>query len=94
MVQYGFTVNQIGNLFDYLNIRKYFNYIKANINSIDGVSMSTVARNDLRRRFAEGIRFWNSDTIDYDKENYEKWLEPTPTPPTPPEPEPEPSEEE
>lgn len=77
MVQYGFTANQIGNLFDYLNIRKYFNYIKANINSISGVSMSNVARNDLRRRFAEGIRFWNSDTIDYDKENYEKWLEET-----------------
>lgn len=81
MVQYGFTVNQIGNLFDFLDIRKYFNYIKANINSISGVAMSNVARNDLRRRFAEGIRFWNSDTIDYDKENYEKWLEVvTPTP--------------
>ena len=83
MVQYGFTTNQIGQIGDYLNIRKYFNYIKAQINSISGVPMSNTARNDLRRRFAEGIRFWNSDTVDYSKENYEKWLEPAPTPPTP-----------
>lgn len=84
MVQFGFTTNQIGQVMDYLNIRKYFNYIKAQINSISGVSMSNTARNDLRRRFAEGIRFWNSDDVDYSHENYEKWLEqvPTPTPVT------------
>ena len=80
MVQYGFTTNQIGQIKDYLNnspqnARKYFNYIKAVVNSISGIPMSNTARQNLRDRFAKGIRFWNDDNVDYDKENYEKWLE-------------------
>lgn len=80
MVQYGFTTNQIGQIKDYLNSspvngRKYFNYIQAVVNSIGGIPMSNTARQNLRDRFAKGIRFWNDDNVDYDKENYEKWLE-------------------
>ncbi len=71
---YGFSYNSIGNLKDFVNIRKYHNYIKAQIQGIYG-AMSNMARNDLRQRFANGIRFWNSDDINYNHENYEKWLE-------------------
>lgn len=78
MVKYGYTTNLIGNPFDYLNNsingRKYFNYIKANIDAIGGVAMSNTARADLRQRFANGLRFWNTDDISYNKENYENWL--------------------
>ena len=82
MVQYGFTTNQIGQIKDYLgdsvaghkNSRRYFNYIQAQINSISGIPMSNVARADMRQRFADGIRFWKQDNIDYTYENYEVWL--------------------
>ena len=71
---YGFTFSAIANVRDYVHIRKYHNYIKAQLQSING-NLNNVARADLRQRFANGIRFWNSDTISYEYENYELWLE-------------------
>lgn len=74
MELYGFSVNSIGNVKDYVNIRKYHNYIKAQLQGIIG-AMSNIAREDLRERFSRGIRFWNVDTPDYSQENYENWLD-------------------
>lgn len=74
-VLYGFIYNSIGNIKSYLNIRKYYNYVKAEIDSIRGIELSNNARLDIKQRFREGIRFWNSDEIQYNLENYEKWLE-------------------
>ena len=71
---FGFAVNSIGDIKDYVNIRKYHNYIKAQLQAITG-AMSNTARNDLRQRFANGIRFWNIETPDYTQENYENWLD-------------------
>lgn len=71
---YGFTFSSIANVRDYVHIRKYHNYIKAQLQSING-NISNTVRADLRQRFASGIRFWNSDTVDYSYENYELWLE-------------------
>lgn len=71
---YGFSFAGIGNIRDYANVRKYHNYIKAQLQSING-NLSNVARTDLRERFANGVRFWNKDTVSYDKENYENELE-------------------
>ena len=85
MVKYGFNVNQIGQITDYLtgnNKRHYFNFIKAQISTISGIALSNVARADFRQRFANGLRFWkkqadNTDfVVDYDKENYEEWISP------------------
>lgn len=85
MVKYGFNVNQIGQIMDYLtgnNKRHYFNFIKAQVSSISGIALSNVARADFRQRFANGLRFWkkqvgNTDfVVDYDKENYEEWISP------------------
>ena len=56
---------------DYCHTRKYFNYIKATLGNIHGVPMSDTMRADLKERFANGIRFWHQDTIDYSMENYE-----------------------
>lgn len=75
MFKYGFTVNKIGKISNFINIRKYFNYIRAKLDAISGVAMSNTARTDLSTRFANGVRFWNSDDIQYEKENYENWLE-------------------
>lgn len=75
MYRDGFTYNRFGNIKDFDNIRKYFNYVKAVIGNIGGIAISNNARNDLRQRFMNGIRFWNSDNIDYSKENIEKLIE-------------------
>ena len=71
---YGFTFSSVGNIRDYSNIRKYHNYIKAQLQSVDG-NLSNEARRDLRDRFENGVRFWNSDTVSYQYENYENWLD-------------------
>ena len=71
---YGFTFSFAGNIRDYVNIRKYHNYIKAQLQNVDG-NLSNAARTDLRNRFASGVRFWNGDTISYQYENYENWLD-------------------
>ena len=71
---YGFTFSSVANVRDYANIRKYHNYIKAQLQNVDG-NLSNAARTDLRNRFASGVRFWNGDTISYQYENYENWLE-------------------
>ena len=71
---YGFTFNSIANVKDYAHIRKYHNYVKAQLQGITG-NISNTARDDLRQRFANGIRFWNQDNISYQWENYELWLE-------------------
>lgn len=71
---YGFTFNSIANVKDYAHIRKYHNYVKAQLQGIVG-NISNTARDDLRQRFASGIRFWNQDNISYQYENYELWLE-------------------
>lgn len=71
---YGFTYNSVGAIRDFVNIRKYHNYVKARLQGIQG-NISNNARNDLRQRFANGLRFWNSDNVNYDNENYENWLD-------------------
>lgn len=74
MELYGFSVNAVGNVKDYANIRKFHNYVKAQVQAISG-ALSNTSRADLRQRFANGIRFWNQDTPDYSQENYENWLD-------------------
>lgn len=75
MVMFGLTVNKLAKIKDYDNIRKYFNYVEAKIENIKGISLSNTIREDIKQQFENGVRFWNSDTIQYDLENYEKWLE-------------------
>ena len=71
---YGFSFSGIANVKDYANIHKYHNYIKAQLQSING-NLSNTARVDLRQRFASGVRFWNQDKVAYEYENYENWLD-------------------
>lgn len=71
---YGMTLNKVENIKKYDNIRAYHNYIQANIENIKG-NISSPIRDDIRQRFANGIRFWNVDEISYENENYERWLE-------------------
>lgn len=81
MFMNGFTYNINDDIFPYINdttskhIRKNFNYIQALIGNISGITISNEARDDLRQRLANGVRFWHIDNIDYEHENYERWLE-------------------
>lgn len=73
MYQFGFKYNRLGNIGDFDNIRYYFNYIEASINVINA-PISIDEKRRLKDRFNKGVRFWNSDTIQYDMENYERML--------------------
>ena len=79
MTRDGYTYNQFDDIKIYEKIRRYFNYIKANIGTITGVAISNPIRADIRNRFANGIRFWKPINgeykVDYSKENYEEWID-------------------
>ena len=84
MFRDGYNYNRFGEVKDFINIRRYFNFVKATLGNISGVPISEEARRNLKQRFAAGIRFWNKNdnnkyVIDYTKENYERWLYPSQT---------------
>lgn len=77
MFKNGFTVNRLGNIKDYLNIRVYFNYVRARVENITShLQLSNSVRQKFKNIFANGVRFWNvtEQLFKYDKENYERWL--------------------
>lgn len=80
MNMFGMTLNRVDSIKKYDNIRRYHNYIEADIEGISGVSISNPIRDDIRNRFSAGVRFWNKNNdgnfvISYEEENYERWLE-------------------
>ena len=70
----GYICNKYGKVKDYVNTRKYFNYISATITNVIG-NVSNEVKNLYREILAKGIKLWHTDTINFDKENYELWLE-------------------
>lgn len=77
MCMYGFSYNKIGNIKNFDNIRKYYNFIKADIEEVssDTLNVSDNVLQKFKRLFAQGVRFWNTDIFSYTKENYENWLQ-------------------
>ena len=75
MCLYGFSYNRVDNVKNVDNIRKLYNYVRADIETINGANISETVHQKFRQCFANGVRFWNTDTFSYDKENYERWLE-------------------
>ena len=71
--KYGFAVGIVDNISNYDNIRKYFNYIECQVEVISA-PISDEEKDRLKQKLS-AIRFWNSDTINYIKENYERSLE-------------------
>ena len=68
----GFAYGEIGNLADFDNIRTYFNYISADVEIITA-DISDEEKIRLIEKL-KAVRFWNSDIIQYDLENYERRL--------------------
>lgn len=75
MCLYGFTYNRVDNVKNVDNIRKIYNFVRADIETINGINISETVHQKFRQCFANGVRFWNTDTFEYNKENYERWLE-------------------
>lgn len=74
MLQYGYTVNRLGNIKDYDNIRTNYNYLQAELQEIKGVNISNIVRNKFVAIFQRGVRLWNNDSYSFKFENYENWL--------------------
>lgn len=72
ITQYGYTVGFDDKITNFDNIRYYFNYIEADVETISA-PISNIEKERLKQRL-KSIRFWNSDTIQYDQENYERGL--------------------
>lgn len=70
MYKFGYAYNQSGPLEEFDNIRVYFNYLEADVDIIQ-LNISNLERELLKQRL-KSIRFWNSDDIQYSKENYER----------------------
>ena len=66
---YGYNYKRSGYVKDYDNIRSLFNYVSADVGLITS-PISNEEKNRLRARL-KGIRFWNSDTIDFITDNTE-----------------------
>ena len=81
MCMFGYTYNRIDNIKNVDNIRKYYNYVRADVETISGttVNISEKVHEKFKELFARGVRFWNvvNNAVNYSyaKENYEKWLE-------------------
>lgn len=70
MYLYGFSYNRVDTISNFTNIRRYFSYLEAELMT-NTAPISNAEKDRLKSKFSGGIRFWNSDTIDYTKENYE-----------------------
>lgn len=71
---YGYTVNIIDDLQKYFNSRKIYNYVKTNVNNIDG-PISNNVKDIFKEMFNRGVRIWHIDDIDFNKSNYEVILD-------------------
>lgn len=76
LYRYGYSFYEYGNLKQYDNIRKYFNYIKADIDCVQlpNGNVSTVIYKELKKIFSNGITLWNhtDKDFDYTVNNYER----------------------
>lgn len=73
---YGYKINKIDWITRYINTRKYFNFIKCNIDCIN-MEIPNQCEMEIKRIFSQGVRLWNNykDMYNYEDENYEKMLE-------------------
>ena len=75
LYNFGYKIGRIENPFNYINTRKYFNYVQFKMEDIR-IECPTVIIDKLRNIFANGIRLWNdySNIYNFTKENYENNL--------------------
>lgn len=79
---YGYKYGKFGNVNDFINIRKYFNYVQADLQNITGkigYNIPNQVRDEIKHIFGQGVRFWNVTDHMFDfyetGNNYERSLE-------------------
>lgn len=72
---FGYVYNKIDKIKNNDNIRKYYNFIQAEIQETTGINISRAVHDKFKTAFKNGVRFWNTDNFSYENENYERWLE-------------------
>lgn len=75
LYNYGYKLNRIDYIHNYINTRRYFNYIKCRIEYIN-VNMPDIVERKIKEIFNRGVRLWNDfeNMYNYETENYEKWM--------------------
>lgn len=76
LYNYGYKINKVCNPFDYINTRKYFNYIKCELEFIN-INVPLHIEDKIKNIFSRGIRFWCNyeNMYNYVNENYEVFLD-------------------
>lgn len=69
---YGFSAEEVKNINNYTNIRKYHNLVKTQSKTLSGIFPTRQERFEKKR--SEDVRFHNIDEVSYAYENYENWL--------------------
>lgn len=71
----GYQLDKIGNVYDYMFNRHYFNFVQAEIEKINMV-IPQFAKDKIREIFRNGVRLWHDyiEMYNYDKENYEEFI--------------------
>lgn len=60
LLMFGYPYNRIGNIKDFDNIRRYYNYIQADLENVNiNGNLSNAVRERIRGVFKTGVRFWN-----------------------------------
>lgn len=70
--KYGYTVDLVGDIHDYDNIRRQWNYVQADITNVMGIPVSNAVRQRFAEVFSRGVTFWNVDQINYAGSNWER----------------------
>lgn len=80
--RFGYKVNRLDSLSQYINIRKYWNYIQAYIEILPQsiYKFNSKVEEEIKEAFSNGIRFWNVNDILYEikfdmsQVNIENWI--------------------
>lgn len=72
MHENGYMYNRMGNIKDFDNIRSKWNYVRAQLEIIKTpVKIPNEVREIVKRVFANGVRFWNTDDVRFNQTNLE-----------------------
>ena len=79
--KYGYPVNVLGNVSDYIGIRKLWNFIQADVETVNSTNddnpIGVEMHDQIKTIFARGITFWTNPAgiSDYSGQNYEVFLD-------------------
>lgn len=80
--RFGYKVNRLDFLSQYINIRRYWNYIQAYVEILpqDIFKFNSKVEEEIKEAFSNGIRFWNVNDTSYEikfdmsQVNLENWI--------------------